>query len=93
MIQRALQALRDVPHLVRIQTSDPFLGKVRRALCSQRGASEQKDLTDTDMNRCLIDDQSLLWLEIELSGALVGRTAVLAIPSCLVSDMLALIQC
>ena len=50
-------------------------------------------MTKEVVNRYLIDDESLLWLEMERSATLVRRTSVLAIPSCLVSDLLALIHC
>ena len=49
-------------------------------------------MTKEVVNRYLIDDESLLWLEMERSATLVRRTSVLAIPSCLLSDLLALIQ-
>ena len=50
-------------------------------------------MTKEVVSRYLIDDQSLLWLEMERRAPLVRRTLVLAIPSCLVSDLLALIHC
>ena len=92
-IELAIRSLQDVPQLVRMHEADPFLNKGRQALFGQRNRAGANGLTKEVVNRYLIDNQSLLWLEMERSATLVRRTSVLAIPSWLVSDLLALIHC
>ena len=88
VIERAIRSLQDVPRLVRMQEADPFLNKVRQSLFGQGEIAGMDGLTKKVVNRYLVDDQSLLWLEMERNATLVRRTSALAIPSCLVSDLL-----
>ena len=73
MIERDIQSLQDVSHLVEMQGADPLWGKVRRALGSRGRTSEQEGLTDTELNKYLVDDHNLLWLEYERVGVLARK--------------------
>ena len=93
MIERDIQSLLDVPGLVRKQEADQVLDKVRRVRGSNRDTRGREGLTDAELNKYLIDDQDLLWLECERVGVLTRTTSVLVILSCLVSYVLALVHC
>ena len=43
--------------------------------------------------RYLLDDQELVWYEVEQSGILARSTWVLAVPGVLVADLLVLVHC
>ena len=54
---------------------------------------EQEGLTDAELKKYLIDNQSLLWLECERIGVFARKMSVLAVPQCSVPDLLALVHC
>ena len=70
-IERAIRSLQDMPRLVRMQEAYPFLNRIRQALFGQGEIAGANGLTKEVVNRHLIDDQSLLWLEMERSATLV----------------------
>ena len=93
MVERAIEALRDVSGLVKRQKKDSLLGKVREALGGEGGAEGQGQMSEAEVARYLLDDQWLVWYELEQRGILVRRTSVLAVPRLLVADLLAFVRC
>ena len=92
-MKRTIDAFRDVPGLVRLQKNDPLLGKVREALGGEGGTTRRRRLGEKEVVRYLLDDQGLVWYELEQRGILARRTSVLTVPRGLVADLLALVHC
>ena len=90
---RAIAALGDVPALVRMQRGDSLLGKVREALGGERRPGWRGQMSEGEVARYLLDDQELVWYEVEQRGILVRRTSVRAVPCVLVADLLGLVHC
>ena len=65
LTERAIRSLQGMLRLVGMQEADPFLNKVRQAMFGQGEIARTNGLTKEVVNRYLIDDQSLLWLEME----------------------------
>ena len=93
VVDRAIAALGDVPGLVRMQRGDALLGKVGAALGGEGGPGGRGQMSEGKAARYLLDDQGLVWYELEQRGILVRRTSVLAVPRVLVADLLALVHC
>ena len=71
--------------------SRPAIGQGQAS--SRGGTSEQEGLADAELSKYLVDDQNLLWLECECVGVSARKTSVLAVPQCLVPDLLASGNC
>ena len=93
MVERDIDALRDVPGLVRLQKNDSLLGKVREAIGGEGGTTGRGRLGEKEVARYLLDDQGLVWYELERRGILARRMSVLAVPRGLVADLLSLVHC
>ena len=93
VVERAIAALRDVPGLVRLQKGDTLLSRVREALGGESEQGGQSKMSEGEAARYLLDDQRLVWYELEQRGIPVRRTSVLAVPRSLVADLLALVHC
>ena len=72
VVERAIEAFRDVSGLVKLQKGDSLLGKVREALESMGGAGGQGQMSEREVARYLFDDQGLVWYELEQRGILVS---------------------
>ena len=81
--------MRNVLGLVKLQKEDSPLGQVRSVLEGKRGAAGQGPLSEAEAAICLLDDQCLVWYELEQRTILVRRTSDLPIPRILVPDLLA----
>lgn len=93
VIERAIQALRDVPRLARMQQEDMFLGKVEQVLGTAVGASGPVGLEEEDIALYELDDQRLVWYEVGSSNFFEKRTLVLVVPRVLVANLLGLVHC
>ena len=93
VVERAVDALRDVPGLVRLQKEDALLGKDREARGGEGETRGGELRGETEVVRYLTDDQNLVWHEVEQSGVLSRPTSVLAVPGVWVADVLALVHC
>ena len=56
-----MDALRDVPGLVKLQKEDSLLGKVRSVLEGEVGTAGREQLGEAEVARYLLDDQGLVW--------------------------------
>ena len=91
VVERAIDALRDFSGLMRRKKEDPLFVRVGEALGGEvetRGRERMGEVV-----RYILDDQYLLWYEVELSGMLPRRTSIVAVPGILVADVLVLVHC
>ena len=75
-----MDALRDVPGLVKLQKEDSLLGQVKSVLEEEGAAAGQQQLSEAEVARYLLDDQSLVRYELEERVILVRRKSALAVP-------------
>ena len=80
VVEHAMDALRDVPGLVKLQKEDSLLGQVKIVLEEEGGAAGQQQLSEAEVARYLLDDQSLVRYELEERVILVRRKSALAVP-------------
>ena len=93
VLERAFDALPDVPGLMRKQTEAPLFGMVREALGGKGETRGGERMVEKKIVRYLVDDQDLVWYELEQGGILTWRTSVLAVPGVWVADVLAFVHC
>ena len=78
---------------MRLQKEGPLLGKVREALGGEVETGQGERMGKKEMVRYLLDDQDLVWYEVEQSGILARRTSAVVVPGVLVAYVLALVHC
>lgn len=80
VIERVIEALRDVPVLVRRQTDNPLIGKIREALGGQGGIVGGERARYREVASYLRDGQDLVGYDLEYRGILERRKSVLVVP-------------
>ena len=75
VVERAIDALRDVPGFMRRQKENPFHFKVMGALGGELETKLGERMGEKEAARYILDNQDLVWFEVELSGIRTRRTS------------------